>query len=195
MHSLSFHKHPHSVKRMSKIYKSSALTSQDTVRLPSCVNGLGEYLASISEQLREYGGNRITAYSLSSLEQYVPLFLNETVRIVAEGEERLYNGSKITHSGVLALDRSCSVLYRDLKGATTFDNSFWDEDVAADAFERAASFVTLMDHNEDEVGSGFIAVLLLVTVHLLSILRTRAIFTPQLTDTFLVFQHVNCSNL
>lgn len=135
-------------KRMSQIHKSSSLTSKDTLRLPSCVNDLGEYVASISDLLREYGGNKITAYSLSSLEQYVPLFLIETVRTVAEGHKL-----KITLNGVNALDRSCSVLYRDLKAATTFDNSFWDDEVAADAFERAASYVALMELDIEELVS------------------------------------------
>ena len=138
----------HSAKRMSQIHKSKSLTSKDAVRLPSCVNDFGEYVASISDLLREYGGNKITAYSLSSLEQYVPLFLIETVRTVAEGHTL-----KITLNGVNALDRCCSVLYRDLKAATTFDNSFWDDDVAADAFERAASYVALMELDIEEVRS------------------------------------------
>jgi len=141
------------VKRMSQIYKSSSLTSKDAIRLPSIVNDLGEYLTSISDLLREYGGNKITAYSLSSLEQYTPLFLIETVLILAEGEEILYDEGQITLYGVEALDRSCSVLYRDLKGATTFDNSFWDDDVAADAFERAAGYVNLMELDIEELVS------------------------------------------
>ncbi len=132
---------------MSSLYSSSALNARDAVRLPSSVNELGEYLASISDLLREYGGNKIAAYSLSSLEQYVPLFLMQTARIVASGEG-LPNGFKITLNGVEALDRSCSVLYRDLKTATSFENSFWDDEVAEDAFERAASYISLMELGE-----------------------------------------------
>ena len=101
------------------------------MRLPTSVNSLGEYLASISDQMREYGGNKIAAYALSSLEQYVPLYLMETVRIIAVGDG-LPKGFKITLNGVEALDRCCSVLYRDLKSATGFENSFWDDDIAAD---------------------------------------------------------------
>jgi len=140
------------VKRMCLIFKSDSLTSKDTVRLPNPVNEVGEYLTSISDLLREYSGNKITAYSLSNLEQYVPLFLMETVRIVAMGES-LPDNFKITLNGVEALDRSCSVLYRDLKGATTFENSSWDDNVAADAFERAASYVALMELDMEELVS------------------------------------------
>ena len=71
---------------MSTIYQSSSLTAKDKMRLPTSVNSLGEYLASISDQMREYGGNKIAAYALSSLEQYVPLYLMETVRIIAVGD-------------------------------------------------------------------------------------------------------------
>ncbi len=135
---------------MSTIYSSSAINARDAVRLPSSVNDLGEYLASMSDLLREYGGNKIAAYSLSSLEQYIPLFLMETVRIIAAGDG-LPSGFKITLNGVESLDRSCSVLYRDLKGATSFENSFWDDEVAADAFERAVSYVSLMELDMEEV--------------------------------------------
>jgi len=140
------------VQRMSTIYQSSSLSAKDAVRLPTSVNSLGEYLASISDQMREYGGNKIAAYALSSLEQYVPLFLMETVRLVTLGDG-LPKGFKITLNGVESLDRCCSVLYRDLKSATGFDNSFWDDDVAADAFERAASYVALMELDMDELAS------------------------------------------
>ena len=135
---------------MSIIWRSSSLTSKDAVRLPSCVNDLGEYLGSTSDLLREAGGNIITAYTLSSLEQYIPLFLMQNVRIIAMGEAYA-DSFKITLNGIEALDRSCSVLYRDLKSATSFDNSFWDDEVAADAFERAASYVSMMELDMEEV--------------------------------------------
>jgi hypothetical protein len=48
-------------------------------------------------------------------------------------------------NGIEALDRSGSVLYRDLKGATSFDNSFWDIELAAISFERSASFMAMME--------------------------------------------------
>ena len=139
-----------SVKRMSKISMSSTLVAKDAVRLPSCVNDLGEYLTAISEILREAGGNNITAYTFSSLEQYIPLFLMQTVRIIAKGRG-LPRGFIITLNGVEALDRSGSVLYRDLKGATGFEGSFWDDEVAADAFERSASYVAMIELKMDEV--------------------------------------------
>lgn len=135
---------------MSSIYSSSAIDAKDAVRLPTSVNDLGEYLASISDLLRESGGNKIAAYSLSSLEQYIPLFLMQATRIIASGEG-LPSGFRITLNGVEALTRSCSVLYRDLKGATSFENSFWNDDVAADAFDRAASYVDLMVLDMEEV--------------------------------------------
>lgn len=137
------------VKRMSKICKSSTLVAKDAVRLPSCVNDLGEYLTAVSDVLREAGGNKIAAYGFSSLEQYVPLFLMQTVRIVAKGKG--ITGSVISLNGVEALDRSGSVLYRDLKGATGFEGSFWDDEVAADAFERSASYVAIIELDMDEL--------------------------------------------
>lgn len=140
------------VQRMSTIYQSSSLTAKDAVRLPTSVNSLGEYLSSISDQMREYGGNKITAYALSSLEQHVPLFLMETARIIAVGEG-LPSAFKMSLHGVESLDKCCSVLYRDLKSATGFENSFWDEAVAADAFDRAASYVALMELDMDELMS------------------------------------------
>lgn len=138
------------VKRMSKICKSSTLVAKDAVRLPSCVNDLGEYLTAVSDVLREAGGNKIAAYGFSSLEQYVPLFLMQTVRIVAKGRG-IPSGSVISLNGVEALDRSGSVLYRDLKGATGFEGSFWDDEVAADAFERSASYVAMIELDMDEL--------------------------------------------
>jgi hypothetical protein len=51
----------------------------------------------------------------------------------------------LTMNGIEALDRSGSVLYRDLKGATSFDNSFWDIELAAVSFERSASFIAMME--------------------------------------------------
>jgi len=141
-----------SVKRMSQICASSTLTAKDAVRLPSCVNDLGEHLTSASDVLREAGGNIIAAYSLSSLEQYIPLFLMQTVRIIAQGKGRK-NRSIITLNGVESLDRSGSVLYRDLKGATNFENSFWDDELAAESFERSASFIAMIELDMEELVS------------------------------------------
>jgi len=49
------------------------------------------------------------------------------------------------------LDRSGAVLYRDLKNATSFDGSFWDDAAAGDSFERSASFVSLLELDMDEL--------------------------------------------
>ena len=54
-------------------------------------------------------------------------------------------------SGIEALDRSGSVLYRDLKGSTSFDNSFWDIELAAVSFERSASFIVMMELEMNEL--------------------------------------------
>ena len=135
---------------MSKICQSSSITSKDQIRLPSCVNDLGEYLTTISDYIRETSGNAIAAYSFSSLEQYIPLLLMQAVRRIGKGQALSAN-AVITMNGVEALDRSGSVLYRDLKGATSFEGSFWDDAAAADAFERSASFIALLELNMEEV--------------------------------------------
>lgn len=139
-------------RHMSQIFKCSTLLSKDVVRLPPCVNDFGEFLASTSDNLREAAGNSIAGYSLSSLEQYIPICLIQTVRIVATGNG-LPAGFIISLNGIESLDRSGSVLYRDLKGATQFENSFWDEDIAADSFEYSASFIALMEWDMDEVSN------------------------------------------
>lgn len=126
-------------RRMSEICKSSVLQAEDAIRLPSCVNNLGEYLTSSSDNIREAGGNAITAFTFSSLEQYIPFYLMHSARIVAGGTK------PVTMNGIESLDRSGSVLYRDLKGATSFENSFWDEDAAANSFEQSAIFISLME--------------------------------------------------
>ena len=135
---------------MQKICKSSTIVAKDAVRIPSCVNDLGEYLTGASDNLREGGGNAVTAYIFSSLEQYIPLFLMQTVRVIARGEG-IVSKSPLTLNGVEALDRSGSVLYRDLKGATSFDNSFWEDELAAISFERSASFMAMMEVEMEEL--------------------------------------------
>lgn len=124
---------------MSEICTSSVLQAEDAVRLPSCVNNLGEYLTASSDNIREAGGNAIAAFSFSSLEQYIPYFLMHAARIVAK------SAKPTTMNGIESLDRTGSVLYRDLKGATSFENSFWDEDAAANSFEQSAVFISLME--------------------------------------------------
>ena len=130
---------------MAQISKSSAIVSKETIRLPACVNDLGEYLSNASDILRDAAGNALAAYTFSSLEQYIPLLLMQSVRVIAS------DGTIITLNGIENLDRCGSVLYRDLKGATGFEGSFWDEAAAADAFERSASFLALLELTMDEV--------------------------------------------
>ena len=58
----------------------------------------------------------------------------------------------ITLNGIEALDRTGSVLYRDFKGATAqFENSFWNEEAAARAFEQSAVFINLMEISQKEL--------------------------------------------
>jgi hypothetical protein len=139
-----------SLTRMAKVPSSSTLVARDAVRIPSSVNDLGEYLTSASDNLREASGNAVTAYTFSSLEQYIPHFLMRVVRLVAQGKGAI-SKAPLTMNGIESLDRSGSVLYRDLKGATSFDNSFWDVELAAVAFERSASFIAMMELEMEEL--------------------------------------------
>ena len=132
------------VTRLSKVCTSSTIVARDAVRIPSSVNDLGEYMTAASDNLREAAGNAVTAYTFSSLEQYIPLCLIQTVRVLAAGKG-IVTKAPLTMNGIEALDRSGSVLYRDLKGATSFDNSFWDIELAAVSFERSASFIAMME--------------------------------------------------
>ena len=136
--------------RMGKVCESSTLVARDAVRIPSSVNDLGEYITAASDNLREAAGNAVTAYTFSSLEQYIPYSLMQNVRTVAAGEG-VVTKAPLTMNGIEALDRSGSVLYRDLKGATSFDNSFWDMELAAVSFERSASFMAMMELEMEEL--------------------------------------------
>jgi hypothetical protein len=133
-----------SIVRLSKVCNSSTIVARDAVRIPSSVNDLGEYMTAASDNLREAAGNAVTAYAFSTLEQYIPLCLIQTVRVLAAGKG-VVSKAPLTMNGIEALDRSGSVLYRDLKGATSFDNSFWDIELAAVSFERSASFIAMME--------------------------------------------------
>lgn len=144
------------VTRLSKICKSSTLVATDAVRIPSSVNDLGEYLTGASDNLLEAAGSAVTAYTLSTLEQYIPLCLMETVRVIAAGRG-IVTKAPFTMNGVEALDRSGSVLYRDLKGATSFDNSFWDVELAAVSFERSASLITLTELDMEELSTYYMS--------------------------------------
>lgn len=136
--------------RMAKVAQSSTLVARDAVRIPSTVNDLGEYLTSSSDNLREAAGNAVTAYAFSSLEQYIPFCLMQNVRVIAAGSGVVVK-SPLTMNGIEALDRSGSVLYRDLKGSTSFDNSSWDMELAAISFERSASFMAMMELEMEEL--------------------------------------------
>jgi len=136
--------------RMAMVAHSSTLAARDAVRIPSSVNDLGEYLTGASDNLREAAGNAVTAFTFSSLEQYIPLCLMQTVRVLAAGHG-VVQKSPLTMNGIEALDRSGSVLYRDLKGATSFDNSYWDMELAAISFERSASFMAMMELEMEEL--------------------------------------------
>jgi hypothetical protein len=138
------------VVRMSKICSSSTLDARDAVRIPSSVNDLGEYMTGASDNLREAAGNAVAAYAFSSLEQYIPVSLMQTVRVIAAGRG-IVTKSPLTLNGIEALDRSGSVLYRDLKGAISFNNSFWDMELAAISFERSASFMAMMELEMEEL--------------------------------------------
>lgn len=140
------------VKHMCKICKTYSLQTSEAARIPPCVNNVGEYLTNASDLIREAGGNTIAAYSFSSLEQYIPLLLMESVRQIGKNDSRLTK-SVISLKGVESLDRSGSVLYRDLKNATSFDGSFWDDAAATDSFERAASFISLLELDMEELES------------------------------------------
>lgn len=138
------------ITKLSSVASSSTLVAHDAVRIPSSVNDLGEYLTGASENLREACGNAVTGYTFSSLEQYIPLCLMQTVRVLARGKG-IVSKAALTMNGIEALDRSGSVLYRDLKGATSFDNSFWDVELAAVSFERSASFMAMLELEMEEL--------------------------------------------
>jgi len=133
-----------SITRLCKVCNSSTIVARDAVRIPSSINDLGEYMTAASDNLREAAGNAVTAYAFSTLEQYIPLCIIQTVRVLAAGKG-VVSKAPLTMNGIEALDRSGSVLYRDLKGATSFDNSFWDIELAAVSFERSASFIAMME--------------------------------------------------
>ena len=132
------------ITRLAKVCNSSTIVARDAVRIPSSVNDFGEYMTAASDNLREAAGNAVTAYTFSTLEQYIPLCLIQTVRVLAAGKG-IVTRAPLTINGIESLDRSGSVLYRDLKGATSFENSFWDIELAAVSFERSASFIAMME--------------------------------------------------
>lgn len=128
------------ITRLSKTCESSTLVARDAIRIPSSMNEFGKYLTDLSDNLREAAGNAITAYTLSSLEQYVPHCLIETVNVIKKGEG-ITKKYPLTSIGMESLRRSGMVLFRDLKTATNFDGSFWDVELAADSFEKSIKYI------------------------------------------------------
>lgn len=59
----------------------------------------------------------------------------QNVRLTAQGYDVIQK-APLTFNGVESLDRSGSLLYRDLKGDTAFDNRFWDVELAAASFKK-----------------------------------------------------------
>lgn len=92
----------------------------------------------------------MTASTFSTLEQHIPYCLILTARVLATGQG-IATKAPLTMNGVKALDRSGSLLYRDLKGATSFDNSFWDITLAAVSFQRSATFFGMMEIEMEEL--------------------------------------------
>lgn len=80
----------------------------------------------------------------------------QSVRVVAEGKG-IITKAPLTLNGIEALDRSGSVLYRDLKGATSFENSFWDVELAASCFEQSAGFIAMLEFDMEELVAYFAA--------------------------------------
>jgi hypothetical protein len=144
------------ITRLSRVCRSSTIVSHDAVRIPMSVNELGEYLIGASDNLRDAVGNIVTAYTFSSLEQYIPLCLMQTVRAIAAGKG-IISKAPLTMNGIEALDRSGSILYRDLKGATSFAHSFWDVELAAVSFERSASFMAMLELEMEELVAYYLA--------------------------------------
>jgi len=145
----------HSIKYIAKLSSSDALVSSDAARIPSCINDLGEYLAAASDNIHETGGNVIAAYSLSSLEQYIPLLLMRVVEIIGtrDGLPPWYGPTpfRLTLQGVETLARCCNMLQRDLKSVAYFEGSFWSESLSKDCFDHAADYISLLELDGDEL--------------------------------------------
>lgn len=139
-----------SIQRMSKVCQSTTLCAPGAVRIPTKVNEVNEYLVEMMEYLREGTSNAMAAYVYSNLGQYLPACLCSTVRVIAAGEGILVR-APLTMTGIESLDRSAAALYRDLKGCTNFLSDFFDIELTALAFERAATFISLMEMSIEEL--------------------------------------------
>ena len=135
---------------MAPICKSTTLCAKDAVRIPTSVNGVGEFLTGTMDYLRESTSNTMAAYAFSNLGQYIPACLMSTVRVIAHGEG-IIDRAPLTMNGIESLDRSAAVLYKDLKAAVQFQSKFFDIQVTAVSFERAATFMTLMEMSIEEL--------------------------------------------
>lgn len=73
-----------------------------------------------------------------------------TVRVIAAGEGIVLK-APLTMNGIESLDRSAAVLYKDLKVATGFQSQFFDIQLTALNFEKAATFTALMEMSIEEL--------------------------------------------
>mmetsp|Transcript_4779 Transcript_4779/g.9432 ORF Transcript_4779/g.9432 Transcript_4779/m.9432 type:complete len:197 (+) Transcript_4779:1825-2415(+) len=132
------------VQTLCQITLSQTLISIDTVRTPSCVTHLSEFLSNACASICESAGTRTCAYVFSDMEGFLAKIMMENIRLVASGNFR--RGLRhLTMIGINALKRSISFLYRDLKAITSFDGSFWNEDAAINSFQVVSNFVTLLE--------------------------------------------------
>lgn len=140
----------YSVKRMSQVCQSTTLCTHGAVRIPTKINEVSEYLTATMEYMREGSSNAVAAYMFSNIGQYLPACLMSTARVIAAGEGIIVR-APLTMNGIESLDRSAAVLYRDLKACTSFQSEFFDIELTAVAFERAATFTALMEMSIEEL--------------------------------------------
>lgn len=138
------------VYKMSKVCNSTTLCAPDSVRIPSSVNAVAEWLVGTMDYLREATSNAMAAYAYSNLGQYLPSCLMSTVRVIAAGEGIILK-APLTMNGIESLDRSAAVLYKDLKASTGFQSKFFNIQLTALNFEKAATFTALMEMSIEEL--------------------------------------------
>jgi hypothetical protein len=140
----------HSIFKMSKVCNSTTLCAPDAVRIPSSVNLVTEWIIGTMDYLRESTSNAMAAYAFSNLGQYIPACLMSTVRVIAAGEGIIAR-APLTMNGIESLDRSAAVLYKDLKAALGFQSQFFNIQLTALNFEKAATFTALMEMSIEEL--------------------------------------------
>lgn len=138
------------IRKMAPICQSTALCAKDAVRIPTAANNVVEYISGTMDYLREATSNAMAAYVFSNVGQYIPDCLMSTVRVIATGEG-IIERAPLTMHGIESLDRSAAVLYKDLKAAIGFQSQFFDIEVTAVAFEKAATFTALMEMSIEEL--------------------------------------------